>query len=262
MVDSHDHALQYRSLTVLKAVTPPIIADAVRAAIRRARRPRRREVPHQILPDQQLYRPHFSPWEGSPEFEGVIAAVAPHSIVSRDRMWVLYTLAQQARHLPGSFWECGVYKGGTALLLASVAASISRKQLHLFDTFTGIPAADTKHDYYATGIYSDTSLESVKQVVGHDDHTCYHVGTIPETFQALDNERIAIAHIDVVTYQSVYDCCCFIYPRLSSGGFIVFDDYGFITCPGARAAVDQFFADKPERPLVLATAQAVVIKLA
>jgi len=48
-------------------------------------------------------------------------------------------------------------------------------------------------------------------------------------------------------------------PQFSAGGFF-FDDYGFPTCPGARQAVDEFFADKPEVPLVLPTGQAIVIK--
>jgi O-methyltransferase len=147
------------------------------------------------------------------------------------------------------------------LMLAGVASSTHGKQLHLFDTFAGIPEVNPDHDYYEKGLYSDTSLEAVKAVVGEGDHVFYHVGLIPHSFEKMEAERVAVAHIDVVTYQSVFDCCVFIYPRLSGGGLIVFDDYGFATCPGARAAVDEFFADKPERPLVLPTAQAVVIKL-
>ncbi len=41
----------------------------------------------------------------------------------------------------------------------------------------------------------------------------------------------------------------------------MFDDYGFASCPGARRAVDEFFVDKPERPLGLQTGQALVVKL-
>ena len=40
------------------------------------------------------------------------------------------------------------------------------------------------------------------------------------------------AHIDVDIYQSVRDCISFIYPRLSPGGFMIFDDYGFPKLPG------------------------------
>ncbi len=42
---------------------------------------------------------------------------------------------------------------------------------------------------------------------------------------------------------------------------MVFDDYGFESCPGAKQAVDEFFADKNERPWYLPTGQCVVITL-
>ncbi len=60
--------------------------------------------------------------------------------------------------------------------------------------------------------------------------------------------------------KSVLDCCTFIYPRLTKGGFLIFDDYGFPTCTGARQAVDTYFADKQAVPLILSTGQAIVFK--
>jgi hypothetical protein len=43
---------------------------------------------------------------------------------------------------------------------------------------------------------------------------------------------------------------------------MVFDDYGFPHYrDAARKAVDEFFADKAERPIVLGTGQCVVLKL-
>lgn len=238
---------------VLKAVLPPILVEAVRALKRKDTLP---------LRDDEFYRPLFSPWEGFGEFKAVLEAVRPHTLVSPDRVWVLYTLAQQACHLPGDFWECGVYKGGTAIMLASIVSSAPGKQLHLFDTFAGMPEVSPEHDnYHTSGDFSDTSLETVRGRVGYGAHISYHAGFIPKTFGGLEAERIAFAHVDVDIYQSVIDCCAFIYSRLCGGGFMVFDDYGFPTCAGARAAVDEFFADKPERPLVLLTGQALIIKL-
>jgi O-methyltransferase len=52
----------------------------------------------------------------------------------------------------------------------------------------------------------------------------------------------------------------FVWLRLTLGGFIVFHDYGFPSCPGARAAVDEFFAARTCVPLCLPTGQAVVFK--
>jgi len=73
--------------------------------------------------------------------------------------------------------------------------------------------------------------------------------------------KVSFAHIDLDLYQGVFDTLAFVYPRMPAGGVIVFDDYGFASCPGARRAVEEFFDDKPEKPLALHTGQAVVHKL-
>jgi hypothetical protein len=85
-------------------------------------------------------------------------------------------------------------------------------------------------------------------------------GFIPDTFVGLESVQIAFAHIDVDIYKSIMDSLKFIWPRLSFGGFIVLDDYGFPTCPGARASVDEFFQREPCAPLCLPTGQALVFK--
>ena len=42
-----------------------------------------------------------------------------------------------------------------------------------------------------------------------------------------------------------------------TGGIMIFDDYGFPACRGGeKDAVDEFFADKEERPITLPTGQA------
>jgi O-methyltransferase len=41
---------------------------------------------------------------------------------------------------------------------------------------------------------------------------------------------------------------------------MVFDDYGFASCLGARDAVDAFFAGSPAVPLVLPIGQALVFR--
>lgn len=49
-------------------------------------------------------------------------------------------------------------------------------------------------------------------------------------------------------------------PRLTNGGIILYDDYGFLCAPGAKLAVDEFFSDKPEKPIWLTTGQCLVVK--
>jgi O-methyltransferase len=212
------------------------------------------------IPDEEFYQPTFSPWLGHGEFRGLHERASQTSLVTADRCYVLYCLAKQAIHLPGEFWECGVYKGGTASLLAEVLFRQNRSPLRLFDTFSGMPVTDASHDLHDAGAFGDTSVEAVRLQVGHENIVSFHPGFMPDTFRGLENSAICFAHVDVDIYRSVLDCCAFIYPRLVKGGFMVFDDYGFGSCPGARAGVDQFFQGTGIVPLVLLTGQALVFK--
>lgn len=213
------------------------------------------------LPDAELYRPTFSPWLSKGAFESYYKLAADRTLVSRDRCYVLYTLLRQAIYIDGDIWECGVYKGGTAAMIAAILKDIMpSKQLYLFDTFEGMPETDSDKDRHKKGDFSDTTIEAVKKYVGCDDLCTIRKGFIPDTFAGLESKKIAFVHIDVDVYKSVLDCLHFVWSRLSFGGIIVFDDYGFPSCPGARIAVDEFFSTEKCVPLCLPTAQALVFK--
>jgi O-methyltransferase len=218
-----------------------------------------KDIPKHI-PNAALYQPLFSPWLGK-QFTCYYAIAAPRTLVSADRCYVLYTLLKQALTVKGDVWECGVYQGGTAAMLAKVISeSGTDKKLFLFDTFAGMPATDKDRDLHQEGDFSDTSVEQVEAFVNAPDVAVLRRGYIPDTFSGLESHCIAFAHIDVDIYRSVIDSIKFIWPRLSPGGFVVFDDYGFPSCPGALRAVDEFFAQTPAHPLCLHTGQALVFK--
>lgn len=210
--------------------------------------------------NQVLYRP----WE-EPGFQKYYQLARPRSLVTVDRCYILHQFARQCLGLPGDFAECGVYKGGTAYLIADTMNSFGAKgkTLHLFDTFAGMPAsANEDNGPHVQGDFGDTSLESVKQYVSKFNNVEFRPGYIPDTFQPLTDRSFAFAHIDVDLFQTAVDCMQFFYPRLSSGGVMIFDDYGFHQYKhAARKAVDEFFQDKPEVPIVLKTGQCLVIKL-
>ena len=70
----------------------------------------------------------------------------------------------QTQHIPGNIVECGVYRGGTATMLANLTADKTPyKKLLLFDTFTGIPCSDANYDSHKVGDFHDTNLEDVKK---------------------------------------------------------------------------------------------------
>jgi hypothetical protein len=165
--------------------------------------------------------------------------------------------------LDGSFAECGVYKGGTAKVLAKVIENevYQRKSLHLFDTFEGMPdIADLDPAPEKKGYYSDTSLEIVRDYLAEYGFITMHPGIIPSTFESIKWD-FAFVHIDVDLYSTTMDCCEFFYGRMVRGGIILFDDYGFERYElAAKKAIDEFFVEKTEDPIVLKTGQAFIIK--
>lgn len=220
------------------------------------------------IPDRHLYNPRLSPWLGEPTFRSYDQSCDGLTLTAPDSRHALYTLTRQALALDGEIWECGVFKGGTARLLAAIIAAHGSRVLRLFDTFEGSPAIDSdydvgypKRDITSAAELAEISESSVRQRLSGFDFVAFHPGLMPASFVGLEASRIALAHVDVDLYQGVRGCCEYIYPRLVPGGIMIFDDYGYASCPGARRAVDEFFADKPEFPLISPSAQALVFKL-
>ena len=235
--------------TTVKALMPPMVWDRLY-----------RSVVVKDVPDNDRYQPMYSPWL-APEFRARFAKITHRTEVSIDRCWTIDQMVRQSLHIEGDVLEAGVYRGGTALLLKQALPWEASRRLMLFDSFGGMKTVRDGVDRHREGDFADTSLDSVSAFVGRESFIEYFQGWIPETFAGLEDRRLCFAHIDLDLYESILDCLAYVYPRLSPRGVIVFDDYGFASCPGARRAVESFFADKPERPLALMTGQAVVFKL-
>lgn len=175
--------------------------------------------------------PLFTPWVGHPEFQNIYQGVEPYTLVTPERCHLLMNFAQHAVGIEGDFAECGVYRGGTALILARILQG-EQKDLYLFDSFQGLPKENLEFDnYFRQGDFSDGSSEAIRELLqGVHDRVQIKKGWIPDSFQGLEDTRYAFVHIDTDLYQSALDCCEFFYPRLAAGGIMLFDDYGFPAC--------------------------------
>jgi O-methyltransferase len=207
----------------------------------------------------QTFCPIFQPWLGYKDFAVAMEGVREKTLVSPDRCYQLWKFAQHARQLPGDFLECGVFRGGTALLLVR---TLMQGKLWLFDSFEGLPSASKeKGDHYQRGDFGDTSLSAVIALLKpYAANVEIKQGWIPASFAGLEHLHFSFAHVDVDLYEPALECCHFIWPRLVSGGVMIFDDYGFPACRGERTAVDAFFAEKSQPVIALPTGQALVIK--
>ena len=234
---------------LVKSVTPPAVWQQIY----------RRLVVGGIA-DAERYKPFYSPWLAA-DFQALYREISPYTLVSIERCWTLSQMLAQALNVEGDVMEAGVFRGGTARLLKLGVENASGRNLMLFDSFEGMESVSRTEDRHQQGDFADTSLERVQRVVGTEPFIDYRKGWVPKTFEGLEQRTFCFAHIDLDLYQSILDCLEFLYPRMPRGAVMVFDDYGFPSCPGARRAVEQFFTGRPERPLALMTGQALVTKL-
>ena len=167
----------------------------------------------------------YSPWFDDP-FKSIYVGIRDHTEVTEDRCYVLRQAAAQCARLEGDFAEAGVYKGGTARLVAQVIAGGAggggpSHELHLFDTFSGMPEL-ANHDPsgHAKGDFGDNSEGAVRQYLRDFPFVRTHPGVIPGTMAAVETRQFAFVHVDVDLYQTGLDCCQFFYPRMAKGGFV------------------------------------------
>ena len=181
-----------------------------------------------------------------------------------DRRYALSQFARLAVRLSGDFAECGVYRGATAFLLArALDGAPPQRRLHLFDSFAGLSAPERVDGSYWQPGDMAVPLDEVRAGLAEIlPRVEFHPGWIPTRFADVAERRFALVHIDLDLYRPTADALAFFYERLVDRGILVCDDYGFETCPGARRAIDEFFAEKPEPVLHLPTGQGVVIRAA
>ncbi len=102
-----------------------------------------------------------------------------------------------------------------------------------------MPETDPVRDRHKAGDFADTSIESVRQYLGeHKNVTCVQ-GFVPDTLGIIRERAFSFVHVDLDIYQPIKAACEFFYPRMQKGGIMLFDDYGYPSCPGARMAVDE-----------------------
>jgi hypothetical protein len=77
----------------------------------------------------------------------------------------------------------------------------------------------------------------------------YVQGRVEETIPGQAPEQISILRLDTDWYESTKHELEHLYPRLSSGGVVMFDDYGY--WEGAREAVDEWLDATGERLLLM-----------
>ncbi|MAU52436.1 MAG: methyltransferase [Roseovarius sp.] len=215
----------------------------------------------------EVYKPHLV-WLTDEEFVAAREKTERRGIEGgpNDRCYTLLAAARSVRDIPGDFAECGVRFGKSSRFLLSGAGEQSAKRLFIFDSFEGLSdpgADDAMSGGGAAWVKGDLAVpeEIVRRNLSDfGDRAVLYKGWIPDRFGEVEAGRFSLVHVDVDLYEPTMAAVEFFYPRVNPGGVILCDDYGSADCPGAKKAIDEFFADKPENVIGLTSGQSLVIK--
>jgi O-methyltransferase len=200
------------------------------------------------LNNRDLYGPilpgaGYSPWNVDVQFQAAMREIKGYTLVDDYRCYELWTLVNELRHVPGGIIEVGVWRGGTGALIGRRAqlAGIT-DPIYLCDTFSGVVKAGSADPIYVGGEHSDTSESVVRELLARMQVGNTHIlhGIFPdETAAGLEDAKFRLCHIDVDVYQSAKDVADWVWPRLSVGGAIVYDDYGIAPTAGVTRFVNE-----------------------
>lgn len=178
------------------------------------------------------------------------------NMVLRDgEAYSIYSGIIETAKIKGAIAEVGVFKGGSAHLISSAKGE---RELHLFDTFEGLPPVSTQYDpLFREGTFKG-SLEEVQAVLAGVQNIQFHKGLFPDSAAGLEHLRFAFVHLDVDLYESTRSCLAWFYPRMMPGAMLISHD--FVDAEGVRRAFREFFANKPEVLIELTGTQVAFIR--
>ncbi len=160
-------------------------------------------------------------------------------------------LCNRFKNVKGDFVECGVWRGGMS---AAIAEALGHdRQIHLFDSFQGLPAAKDidgrealawQSDITSPGYFENCKAEEsyvvqAMKLAGHKKYQTYP-GWFNETLPQFGAHSIAILRLDGDWYDSIIVCLDHLFPKVVEGGVVLLDDY--YTWDGCAKAVHDYLA--------------------
>ena len=180
----------------------------------------------------------------------------------------MYSLYQSVKYIinndiPGDFVECGVWKGGSAMLIAKILldANVTDRKLYLYDTFEGMSEPTNKDvdfngntamnllkdadKFEQKSIWCYSAIDEVKENLYATNYPkenfIFIQGKVEDTIPQTIPSIISLLRLDTDWYESTYHELIHLYPLLSNKGILIIDDYGH--WKGSREATDNYFKE-------------------
>jgi len=180
--------------------------------------------------------------------------------VEKSIIWrtaILVWAARNGLRREGDFVECGCYRGTTSRIICdTLDINTTNRSFYLYDLFEyqeGSPYV--KMPALGPDLYDEVRrkfapIPRAKVIKGH----------VPDILEIESPEQIAFLHIDMNNVAAEIGALDKLFNKVTSGGMIVLDDYGYLPYRAQRDAERQWFADRGYDVIELPTGQGLVIK--
>jgi hypothetical protein len=124
----------------------------------------------------------------------------------------------------------------------------------LFDTFEGFTKTDlTGIDAEKEMAFDNTSIATVKEVIGENDASCVFVkGFFPDTItDEHRSKQYAVVSLDCDLYAPTKAGLEFFYARMPKGGIFFLHDYSSLHWNGSKMAIDEFCRESGEYVILM-----------
>lgn len=200
------------------------------------------------------------------EFGEICRACAEYTVKTTTTvsLYALYKAVEYIvkRNIPGDIVECGVWKGGSAMVIAYALLKMHEphRKIYLYDTYAGmtqptdedraIPNGMPAQERWRRNKFSDWGRITLEETERNLISTRYPKknlifvkGAIEKTIPNIMPFRISLLRLDTDWYASTKHELMHLYPLLSKHGVLIIDDYGYWA--GAKKATDEYFLHRP-----------------
>ncbi|MFN9560418.1 MAG: TylF/MycF/NovP-related O-methyltransferase, partial [Dolichospermum sp.] len=152
-------------------------------------------------------------------------------------------------NIPGDLCETGVWRGGGCIFMQGMCKVYdeTHRNIWVCDSFEGLPKpnpdlypADANDQLWKQelGVSVQEVKENFEKYNLLDNNVKFVKGFFSETMQTIPIQNLAVLRLDGDMYESTFVVLEYLYPKLSIGGYVIFDDYGMIE--GCDMAIDDF----------------------
>ncbi len=199
-------------------------------------------------------------------FSKVCSKESKYTLATMERCYSLYKAIKYITKgdILGDIVECGVWRGGSAMLaaLTLIENQQTHRKIYLYDTYEGMPEPTDK-DIDIHGVpyrllwkkeneLLTVSLDEVKNNMlstGYPKENIIFVkGMVEKTIPRTVPSQIALLRLDTDLYESTHHELIHLYPKVTTQGVVIIDDYSHFQ--GSQEATDKYFSQESQALLL------------